>query len=58
MLRRKEYDKCKNYQHIIEQLIKFQKTIGTLQDLKVLLGRTNYKILYNALALAHGVRIQ
>jgi len=45
-----KYAKYNNYQHIIEQIVTFQKTIGDLQDLKVLLGPVNYKILYNTLA--------
>ena len=44
------YAKYNDYQHIINRILKFQKTIGNLQNLKVLLGPINYKILYNTLA--------
>ena len=47
---RNKYDEYDGYEHIIERIIEFQKTIGNLQDLKVLLGPINYKILYNTLA--------
>lgn len=46
----RKYATCNDYQHIIDKIIAFQKIIGDLQDLKVLLGPTNYKILYNTLA--------
>jgi hypothetical protein len=49
-----KYAKYNDYQHIIERIIAFQKIIGNLQDLKVLLGPINYKILYNT--LAYGIR--
>lgn len=45
-----KYAEYNGYQHIIDRIIEFQKTIGNLQDLKVLLGPTNYQILYNTLA--------
>ena len=47
---RHKYAEYDGYKHIIERIIEFQKTIGNLQDLKVLLGPINYKILYNTLA--------
>ena len=50
----RRYATYNDYQHIIDKIIEFQKTIGDLQNLKVLLGPTNYKILYNT--LAHNIR--
>jgi hypothetical protein len=49
MNQHRKYAKYNDYKHIVNQIIKFQKMIDNLQDLKVLLGPVNYKILYNTL---------